>query len=92
MLYGNTACHLSEEVLEGCLSITMVGLPLAKLLHILTADFVLVIVPPQIGEIKKGLKTFKSCGVSDYDYQRHIMFVQVQYRAQSPLCSATTRD
>ena len=31
----------------------------------------------QIGEIKKGLKAFKTCGVSDYDYQRHIMFVQV---------------
>lgn len=31
----------------------------------------------QIGEIKKGLKTFKTCGVSDSDYQRHVMFVQV---------------
>ncbi len=37
----------------------------------------LVIIPTQIGEIKKGLKAFKTCGVSDYDYQRHIMFVQV---------------
>jgi hypothetical protein len=46
---------------------------LFSLLLSIAAGFVLV----QVGEVKKGLKTLKATGLTEEDYLRHIMFVQV---------------
>ena len=41
----------------------------------------------QIGDIKKGLKAFRGCGVSDRDFERHVMFVQVPHSLRLFLAS-----
>ena len=42
----------------------------------------------QLGEVKRGLKAYKASGATIEDYQRHIMFVQVDKLVQTLMASA----